>query len=131
MTSTNDYSRRHIAELVAAPVHPAFCFGRKASHLNLSLSENFTTAFFAQLTTEEHSKLSVFAEKESISGELLVNFVIQDMNGKQNPPSSDQMMGNFDFSAYSWDIRKLAITEDELRKVPQAQCLIVLAPKAK
>ena len=129
--ATSDYARRHIAELVDAPVHPAFCYGRQASRLNLPATEKFTTAFFSQLSTEELNKLSIFAEKESISSELLVNFVIQDMNGKQNPPSSDQMMGNFDFSAYSWDIRKLAITEDELRKVPQAQCLIVLAPKAK
>lgn len=129
MAST-DYARRHLADLVAdAPINHAFCLGRQASHLNLPITEKFAINFFSQLSTEEHSKLSVFAEEEARNGELLVNFVIKDQHGKENPPSLDQMMDNFDFSAYSWEIRNLSVTEDELRKISQAQCLIVLTAK--
>lgn len=120
------YDRRHIAETLsthAGQIHPSYCIGRKGENLNDSIKERFAHAFFATTTSTDLKVLWAFAEKESQHGELLLSFALKD--GADTRALTEAEMETFEFSKYGWAIRALASTEDELREVDQAICVVV------
>lgn len=126
----NNYGRRHIVEnlitLAGGAIHPAYCIGRKAENLNDKEYEIFAQAFFASRSSEELKILWDFAEKESLSGELLLTFSVKD--GDHIVALTEKEMKTFDFSR-TWEIHSITSTEDELREIEQAICAIVFNSK--
>lgn len=121
----NNYERRHISQsllTLSGQIHPAYCVGRKAEHLNSKVKEHFAQAFFANASSEELNSLWVFAEKEAQHGELLLSFAVKETSISRELTADE--MKSFDFSKYSWEIHS-ALTEDELREVPQAICTVI------
>lgn len=126
------YDRRHISEsllTLAGQIHPSFCVGRKADHLNDKTSEAFAQAFFANATSEGLKVLWDFAEKEAANGELLVNFSIKTNEASVPRRLSKKEMESFHFPNYSWEVHPLCKTEDELREIEQAICVVVFTAK--
>jgi len=120
------YDRRHIAETLsthAGQIHPSYCIGRKGENLNDSIKERFAHAFFANTTLNELNSLWAFAEKNAERDELLLSFAVKD--GDDSRALTDEEMRCFDFTKFRWEIHALATTEDELREIPQAICVVV------
>ncbi len=126
------YDRKHLNEsllTLVGQIHPSFCIGRRKESLNDKTEEIFSQSFFANASQSELQLLWEFAEKEGKHGELLLNFAIKEDDSKSSRPLEKGEMKIFHFSDYVWEVLPIAETEDELRQISQAQCLIVFTAR--